>query len=330
MLRNREIRVLLSTMCTTSLVLLVIASIFSFLAMVFTLITSVVFFVCTIFFTTWRYREIEKLSNYLRQISSGDYTLDVRDNQEGELSILKNDIFKVTIMLLEQSTLLKKEKIHLTDAISDISHQLKTPLTSMMVMADLLSDDHLPPEKRTEFTHNIVIQLERMEWLVSSLLKMSKMDADTVLFKKQQIIVNQLIQKSLEPVLIPIDIKQQTIRIQGEDTVTFLGDVNWTAEAIINILKNAVEHTHEGGMIDISFSENALFTEINIKDNGKGIPKEDLPYIFKRFYKGKGENESSIGIGLAMAHMIITKQNGVIVVRSDQGKGTYFQIKFYK
>lgn len=330
MLRNREIRILILTMCTTSLVLLVIASFFSYVAMVFTLITSVVFIVCSILFTTWRYREIEKLSNYLRQISSGDYTLDVRDNQEGELSILKNDIFKVTIMLLEQSTLLKKEKIHLTDAISDISHQLKTPLTSMMVMADLLSDDHLPPEKRTEFTRNIVIQLERMEWLVSSLLKMSKMDADTVLFKKQQIIVNQLIQKSLEPVLIPIDIKQQTITIQGEDTVAFLGDVNWTSEAIINILKNAVEHTHEGGMIDISFSENALFTEINIKDNGKGIPKEDLPYIFKRFYKGKGENESSIGIGLAMAHMIITKQNGVIVVMSDQGKGTYFQIKFYK
>ena len=224
-------------------------------------------------------------------------------------------------MLSEQSSLLQQDKIKLTDAISDISHQLKTPLTSMMVMADLLSDAELPKEKRTEFTHNIRIQLERIDWLVSSLLKLSKIDAGTVQFKKDQIAVKKLIQKALEPVLIPMDIKEQTVSIKGEDTVSFLGDLNWTTEALINILKNCVEHTPEGEVINISFSENALFTEIVIADNGKGIPKEDIPYIFKRFYKGKNASEDSIGIGLAMAHSIITSQNGEIEVKS--GKKRY-------
>lgn len=128
--------------------------------------------------------------------------------------------------------------------------------------------------------------------------------------------------------MIPMDIKGQTVSIAGDGNVSFVGDFNWTAEAVINILKNGVEHTPEGGAIAITFSENALFTEIVIADNGKGIPKEDLPYIFKRFYKGKNA-EGSIGIGLAMAHSIIASQNGVIDVTSDSEKGTRFRIKFY-
>ncbi|MEG6615009.1 HAMP domain-containing sensor histidine kinase [Peptococcaceae bacterium 1198_IL3148] len=270
------------------------------------------------------------MSGYLRQICGGDYWLDVRDNREGELSILKNDIYKVTLMLSEQRSFLQQDKIRLTNAISDISHQLKTPLTSMMVMADLLNDANLPTAKRTEFTRNIGIQLERMEWLVSSLLKLSKIDVGTIQFKKEQIPVKQLMQKALEPVLVPLDIKEQAVTVTGADTVSFVGDLNWTAEAIINILKNCVEHTQQGGVISISFAENPLFTEIVIADNGKGIPKEDLPYIFKRFYKGKNASEDSVGIGLAMAHSIITSQNGDIVVRSEQQKGTQFTIKFYK
>jgi signal transduction histidine kinase len=316
-------------MCLISLGGIIVAALYSFPTMVLVLIVSILLIGCSLFFTRWRYREIEKLSGYLRQISSGEYALDVRDNHEGELSILKNDIYKVTIMLSEQGALLQQDKIKLTNAISDISHQLKTPLTSMMMMADLLSDPMLPVAKRTEFTRNIRIQLERIEWLVSSLLKLSKIDAGTVPFKKESIAVKQLIQKALEPVLIPMDIKEQSVSLSGEDSVTFLGDLNWTAEAIINILKNCVEHTPEGGVISISFSENALFTEIVIEDNGKGIPKKDIPYIFKRFYKGKNASEDSIGIGLAMAHSIITSQNGDIDVKSKPGEGTRFRIKFY-
>ncbi|UOQ49083.1 HAMP domain-containing histidine kinase [Gracilibacillus caseinilyticus] len=331
MLRNREIQrfVLTQTIiCLSSTVLMAIFV--SLQAALFLLIVTALVFIVSLYFTKERYREIEKLSSYLRKISSGDYKLDIRDNHEGELSILKNDIYKVTLMLSEQSSYLQQEKIRLTDAISDISHQLKTPLTSMMVMADLLSDPNLNEAKREEFTRNIRVQLERIEWLVSSLLKLSKIDAGTVLFKKDTIYVQELVKKASESVLIPMDIKQQTLKISGDEAVTFAGDFNWTAEALINILKNCVENTDEGGDISISISENALFTEIIIDDTGKGIPKADLPYIFKRFYKGKNAGEDSIGIGLALSYSIITNQQGDIEVKSEIDKGTTFQIKFYK
>jgi len=330
MLRNREIQWLFVTMCSISLVAIAISAMMSLAVAVLTCITSALLITCSLVFTRWRYTEIGNLSSYLRQISNGNYTLDVRDNQEGELSILKNDIYKVTLMLSEHSALLQHDKVQLTNAISDISHQLKTPLTSMTVMADLLSEPELPPEKRTEFTRNIRIQLERIGWLVSSLLKFSKIDAGTVQFKKDSILVRTLFQKSLEPVLIPMDIKQQTVSIKGDDAVSFLGDLNWTAEAVINILKNCVEHTPEGGEISISFAENALYTEVIIADNGKGITKEELPYVFQRFYKGKNASEDSVGIGLALSHSIITSQNGDINIKSEKGIGTQFHIKIYK
>ncbi|CAM3988527.1 sensor histidine kinase [Lederbergia lenta] len=330
MLRNKEIRIYLLVMCLIGLIVIGVAIFISPISILFILATSTLLIGCSVIFTRWRYHEIEKLSSYLRQISAGDYTLDVRDNEEGELSILKSEMYKVTLMLSEQGSLLRQDKIHLTNAISDISHQLKTPLTSMMVMADLLSDTNLPETKKTEFTRNIRIQLERIEWLVSSLLKLSKIDAGTAQFKKESIVVEKLIQKALEPILIPLDIKEQTVSIKGDDTVTFIGDLNWTAEAVINILKNCVEHTREGGAIDILYSANPLFTEIVITDNGKGIAEEDIRHIFKRFYKGKNASDGSIGIGLAMAHSIITSQNGDIDVRSDKESGTQFRVKFYK
>jgi signal transduction histidine kinase len=200
----------------------------------------------------------------------------------------------------------------------------------MLVMADLLSDSKLPEAKRSEFTHKIVLQLERIDWLVSSLLKLSKIDAGTAVFKKELVRVPELLEKAIEPLLIPMDIKEQSISLKGEESVSFIGDLKWSQEAFINILKNCVEHTPAGGSIDVSYTENALFTEIVIADNGSGIPKEDLPYIFKRFYKGKNAGDDSVGIGLAMAHSIISSQNGIIEVKSQEGEGTKFTIKFYK
>lgn len=330
MTRNKEIQVYIVAVCSISLISTIIAGFFSFHSAIFVLSASILLLVANLIFTRLRYREIQRLSGYLREISNGNYSLDVRDNHEGELSILKNEIYKVTNKLSEHSIYLQNDKVQLTDAISDISHQLKTPLTSMMVMADLLSDANLPTEKRTEFTRNIRIQLERIEWLVSSLLKLSKIDAKTIQFKKDHLLVKDLIDKALEPVLIPMDIKQHSVLIEGDDDVSLTGDLNWTVEALINILKNCVEHTPESGHISIAYFENALYTKIVISDSGKGIPKEDLTYIFKRFYKGKNASDESVGIGLAMAHSIITNQNGDIEVYSELHKGTQFHIKFYK
>jgi signal transduction histidine kinase len=329
--RNREIQ--LFTLIIFFLLILtgfLVWWLISWQAMIFVYVWSAILILSFLLFTFWRYREISKLSSYLKRISNGDYSLDLRDNHEGELSILKSDIYKVTLMLSENSSILKEDKVKLMNAISDISHQLKTPLTSMMVMADLLSRSKLSEEKRVEFTRNIRIQLERMEWLVSSLLKLSKIDAGTVQFKKDPISIPRLIQKSVEAVLIPMDIKEQSLSIVGDENVSLLGDFNWTVEALINILKNCVEHTEEAGVITIHFSENPLYSEIEISDTGKGISKKDLPYIFKRFYRGENAGEDSVGIGLAMAYSIITSQNGDIQVSSEKGIGTRFQIRFYK
>ncbi|TCI22456.1 sensor histidine kinase KdpD [Exiguobacterium sp. SL-9] len=330
MLRNREVRIYLLSLFVIIGLAVSVALFISIEATLLVAVLSIVFVAVTYRFTVWRYREIEQLSSYIQEISNGNYKLDVRDNREGELSLLKSQIYKVTKMLSEQGTHLEEDKQKLTDAISDISHQLKTPLTSMTVMADLLSDPRLSDDKRQEFTHNVQVQLERMEWLVSSLLKLSKIDAGTIQFKREPVSVPALIQAVTEPMLVPIDINMQRLQVTGEDDVTFEGDVKWTTEALINILKNCVEHTPEQGELFIEFSENTLYTEIVIRDTGSGIAKQDVPYIFQRFYKGVNASEDSVGIGLAMAHSIITSQQGELTVRSEIGVGTAFQIRFYK
>lgn len=284
----------------------------------------------SLLFTRWRYRQIERLSQYLKRIASGEYSLDIRDYDEGELSILKSEIYKVTVTLNEQAELLKKDKHFLADSISDISHQLKTPITSMFVMSDLISDEDLPRDKRVEFTKNIRSQLERLQWLVASLLKLSKIDAGTIEFKKEKVHVKELVSKATEHLLIPIEIKEQTLDINGDEQAQYIGDFNWSSEALANIVKNCIEHTPEGGTIRIHFSESSLYTMIRIADNGVGIEKDDLPHIFKRFYKGKNADSESIGIGLAMAKSILEKQGGILEVSSEKGKGTQFTIKLYK
>ncbi|GEA33943.1 sensor histidine kinase [Clostridium diolis] len=330
MIRNREVRVYFIIAFIVSTIAAACIFFLNALAGIISFIAFVILFVSSFWFIKREYGELEKLSGYLRRICNGEYSLDIRDNEEGELSILKNEIYKVTLMLSKQGELLKKEKMQIADAISDISHQLKTPLTSMRVMSDLLSNNDLEAQKRIEFTNNIEMQLDRMQWLLTSLLKLSKIDAGTVSFKKDRVAASELIRKSTEPLLIPIEIKNQTLVIEGGSNVSFIGDLYWTTEALINIIKNCIEHTGEDGRISIFFDENPLFTQIKISDNGSGIEKEDLPYIFKRFYKGKNAGEDSVGIGLAMAKSIVTSQNGDINVSSRKNEGTCFIIKFYK
>lgn len=330
MLRNKEVRRLFTGFSVLSLIAIIAGFYMSLKIGMFALVICALFMTGAYLFSLWRYREIEHLSNYVRRISNGDLDLDVRDNREGELSILRNDIYKVTNKLSEQGVQLQQDKVHLSEAISDISHQLKTPLTSMNMMIDLLNNDSLPYEKREEFTITLRKQIGRMEWLVASLLKLSKIDAGTAIFKQESIDMKALIKSAIESISVPLDIKGQMLAIDGGEGVSFVGDFEWTREALINLLKNSMEHTPEKGVIDVHFSENVMYTEMVLRDQGQGISKEDLPYVFQRFYKGKTSGENSVGIGLALVHSIVKAQNGNIKVESDGTKGTTFTVTFYK
>lgn len=278
-----------------------------------------------------REKKIRAITEYLKEIEKQQYSLKIQENEEGELSYLQNEIYKITVMLKESAQKLSQDKIYLSNALSDISHQIKTPLTSISVLLDILKENtNLPEEKRQEFLFEISRQIEWIHWLVISLLKLSKFDAGTVELKKETILIQNLIKEVIQNLSIPLEIKNQTIQMQGDPSSSFIGDFHWTAEAIINIIKNCMEHTEEGKTIQVSFKENALFTQIIIKDSGEGIAKEDLPYIFQRFYKGKNAGKDSFGIGLALAKAIIQNQGGDISVKSKKGEGTTFFVTIYK
>jgi len=274
-------------------------------------------------------RQIEKLSHDMNRILNGDYSIGILDYEEGDISNLKSDIDQMTIKLKEQTEQSQKDKKYLEEILSDISHQMKTPLTSMYVMNDLfLEDNTMSEEVRREFLLKNKEQLERIEWLVTSLLKMSRLDSGTETLKRKTIHSSDLILSAVEPLKIPIELKRQTLEINyHKDPVLFV-DPNWTREALLNILKNAHEHTEEKGIIKIEVTETPIYYEITVTDTGSGISKEDLPHIFERFYKGSG-NKESIGIGLHMAKKIITMQEGEIRAISLR-QGTKFEIRFYK
>ncbi len=275
-------------------------------------------------------RKLKELDRYLLTVLAGNYNLDIRDYEDGILSSLKNDVYKMSVLLKEDKERALEQQKYLESVLSDISHQLRTPLTSMYVMNDLLSDGKVRGKQKKEILNKNRAQLERIEWLITTLLKMSRIDAGTVTFKEEKVVTKELIKKALEPINIPIELKKQTVLIVGDKKSTVILDQKWTVEAFVNLLKNAHEHTPVGGMIIIKITDNPLFTEFLIQDNGTGIAKEDLPHIFERFYKGKNSSGESIGIGLNMSKTIIQKENGTIMVDSTEGKGTTFTIRFYK
>lgn len=275
-----------------------------------------------------RYEDIEKLNDYLSMVLSGNYDLEIASNEEGELSILKNNIYKTTVLLKEQNEQLRADKMYLADALADISHQLKTPLTSMMVMNDLL-ETQITDERPKQFIDIQKQQLDKMNWLIQNLLKLSKLDAGTVEVRNDTVLVKTVIEDSLRPFLIQMELKEICLEKQVGG-MTFRGDRNWTSEALQNIIKNCLEHMQPGGTLEISTEETTLYTAIKIEDDGCGISESDLPHIFERFYHGKDASTESVGIGLALAKAIIEKERGKIFVTSTVGKGTTFEVRFYK
>ena len=276
------------------------------------------------------YNDIKDMTDYVYHSSEGiDFEMKKR-NQEGQIGLLKTELLKMTNILKEKVDLLNKEKVFLNDTISDISHQLKTPMTSLIILNDLMYGD-ISKETKHEFLNKIKSQLTRMEWLIKSMLKLSKIEAKVIDFNKEKVNVKELITRAIQPSLILIELKNINLSISGEEDVTYIGDINWSTEALVNVIKNCVEHTPIGGNLYIKYEQNPLYLEIIIKDDGEGIDKKDLPHIFKRIYKGKSNSkEDSVGIGLAMAKSIIESQNGDIYVKSEKNKGTEFHIVIHK
>lgn len=274
---------------------------------------------------------IKEITNYIKELNQKNYELKIINNEEGTLSILQNEIYKTTIMLREESENLRLEKIALKDSISDISHQLKTPITSILIMLDNIIDNPKMEEKtKIEFIKNVEHQVENLNFLIVSLLKISRLDADAVEFKKETILVETIIKKAIDNISVLNKEKKVNIEIVGDKNISFIGDFRWELEAITNILKNAIEHSHEKGNIKISFLNNPLFTKICIQDNGVGMNKKDLQNIFKRFYKGENSSNDSIGIGLSLTKKIIEKDSGLIKVDSQKDRGTTFEIRYMK
>lgn len=295
----------------------------------FTLILCLMFVSVYLISTYRRYRRIAELSEEIDYIlHDNDRRADFTQYTEGELGILQSEVHKMTIRLREQAKQLKEDKRYLADSIADISHQIRTPLTSVNLQVQLLSEPDLTEERRRKLTYELYAQLSRIDWLITALLKISKLDAKTVRFEPETISLAQLIQKSVVSVLVPMELRGQELKVQADGTC--FCDVSWTGEALTNIIKNCMEHTPDGGTIEVRATENAIYSEIVIADNGVGIDKEDLPHIFERFYKGKNSGENSFGIGLALSRMIINGQNGTIKVRNRAPKGAEFTIRFYK
>lgn len=280
-------------------------------------------------FTQWRYREIRMLSAYLARIYALRQPLDVRDNRQGDLSILKNDIYKLSTALYAQAQQLGRDKLYLADALSNISHQIKTPLTSLMVTTDLLADPDLSEEKRREFIATQQEQLDRIRQMIQSLLRFSRIDAGVVTYQKETLHLKTVLQRAVSPMQILMERKGVTLHIDCPDDLTWEGDFFWTVEALGNLVKNSAEHTPAGGAVFITCRQTPLYISIAVRDTGEGIAKEDLPYLFQRFYKGKHAGADSVGIGLAMAQSVFNSQNGKITAENCPEGGALFTVYLY-
>lgn len=276
-------------------------------------------------------KELKEINEYIKEVNNKNYSLKIEDNKDGELSRLRNELYKTTVILREAAENSEEEKEKLSIAIADISHQLKTPLTSIRIMLDNISDNpDMPQEIREDFIQDISKQVEHMSSLVISLLKIAKFDAGTIKMENEEIDAKKLIDSVINNLAILIEIKEIEVITKIDEKAIFIADYKWQQEALTNILKNAIEHSQPKSNIYIIVENTSIFLKIKIKDEGQGIEQKDLKHIFERFYRAKNCNEDSIGIGLSLAKTIIEQNNGYIKATSEVEKGTLFEIKYIK
>lgn len=294
---------------------------------VFILMLSIIFFK----YNHSESKKINEITKYIEEINRGNYKLNIEENTEDELSILKNELYKITVMLKEVAENSQKDKTTLKDSLSDISHQIKTPITSILIMLDnILSDENMPEDIKKDFIKDIKREIINIKFLVESILKLSKIDSNSIKFIKKEVFIKDIINEAVKNVSKLSELKNIEIIVSGDDSIKTICDLKWQVEAITNILKNCIEHSYENRKIYINYNQNNMYTELKIEDNGTGIDAKDLPHIFERFYKGKNSSSDSVGIGLALSKSIIESNNGYIQVDSELNKGTTFIIKYLK
>ena len=294
------------------------------------IIILVLFIFTFVFYQKKQNKRIREITKYIQEINKKNYNLKLQDNREGEISILKNEIYKTTVMLKEVAENSVIDKMKLKDSLSNISHQLKTPLTSILIILDNLIDNpDMPVDTRNDFIRDIKREIVNVNFLIASILTLSKFDSNTIDFIRENILVKDLINEVAKRNAVLADLKNVEINITGDEAISIKCDFRWQIEAIVNIVKNCIEHSPEKSKIIINYEQNSVYTQIKIRDFGEGISKEDIPFIFERFYKGKNAKPNSIGIGLALSKTIIEKDGGTISVNSNEN-GTEFVIKYYE
>lgn len=277
-----------------------------------------------------RSEKISKLCGDIDDILHGADKADLSEYREGELSILSDEIRKMTVRLREQNSALYKDKQFMKEALEDMSHQLRTPLTAMLLVLGMLREPGLSVQQRTGHIRELYRLLSRMQWMLETMLSLSRLEAGAVEFRTEEIPVRELINDALEPLSISVELKNITVLTEIEGSPVFRGDRQYCTEAVVNILKNCMEHTPEGGTIKIFAAENGIYTGITVIDSGSGIPEQELPHVFERFYRGSEFNKNGYGIGLAFARKIIALQNGSLQVRNAPPLGAEFEIRMFR
>ncbi|MBR1884540.1 MAG: HAMP domain-containing histidine kinase [Clostridia bacterium] len=272
-------------------------------------------------------RQIARITDLVNEINHKNYDIKLDEEVDGELSILQDEIYKTMILLKESAENSYNDKMKVKEAVEDISHQLKTPLTAILINIDNLSSD-LEDKSRKAIYRELKSKAYSMKFLIESLLKLSKFDVNVIDFNEKMCMVSELVDVSVNSVLTLADLKNIKIIVSGSGDEKMLCDINWQKEAITNILKNALEHSKENSSVYVNYTSNKMFSLVTITNEGT-ISRKDLTHIFDRFYKGKDSSENSTGIGLALANAIVKKGRGKIAIKCESGK-VIFEVKYFK
>ncbi len=326
MLRNPEIRRMLAVSVPLCAIFCAVCLWLDVRAGLLTAALSILLLTLYLFSARRRYRTMARLAEDIDAVLHGRRDISFAQYTEGEVSLLRSELRKMTVRLTEQSEQLRQEKVQLAESMADISHQMRTPLTAVNLLLTGLRDPDTTEDARQNSLRTLRRQVQRMDWLVNALLKLAKLDAGTVHFRRERVALSELIARAAEPLSILMEVKGQHLSVQATGSAEC--DLAWTAEALGNILKNCTEHMQEG-TITVTAEENAVAACIRIRDEGSGIDPEDLPHLFERYYKGRNASQESVGIGLALSRSIAVAQNGTLSAANVQG-GAEFTLKLYK